>query len=222
MMSLPATRDELRERWQNGERFTFLFFYGHKPPNNGVDDSCFSQWFSRTFVVDGTEYPTAEHWMMAEKARLFQDDEMLSVILAAESPKEAKSFGRKVRDFDPEIWNKNKFEIVRRGNFEKFTQHEDLRSYLLATSNFQPTSDIPGITDCQALREKPLAYKTAKSKSTGVILVEAAGRDVIWGIGLGKNNPKAQDPVTWRGRNLLGFALTIVREQIATHTNNDG
>ena len=26
------------------------------------------------------------------------------------------------------------------------------------------------------------------------ILVEAAGRDVIWGIGLGKANEKARDP----------------------------
>ena len=46
----------------------------------------------------------------------------------------------------------------------------------------------------------------------GTILVEAAGRDVIWGIGLGQNNPKAQNPATWRGRNLLGFVLTKVRE----------
>ena len=52
-------------------------------------------------------------------------------------------------------------------------------------------------------------------RSTGeTILVEAAGRDVIWGIGLGKANEKAQDPRTWRGRNLLGFALTEVRRKI--------
>ena len=51
-------------------------------------------------------------------------------------------------------------------------------------------------------------------KSTGeTIWVEAAGRDVIWGIGLGKANEKAQDSRTWRGRNLLGFVLTDVRER---------
>jgi hypothetical protein len=43
------------------------------------------------------------------------------------------------------------------------------------------------------------------------VIVEASPRDMIWGIGLDKNNPKAQDPKTWRGENLLGFALMQVR-----------
>ncbi len=47
------------------------------------------------------------------------------------------------------------------------------------------------------------------------VLVEAAPRDVVWGIGLGEANPKALDPAMWRGRNMLGFALMEVRDAIA-------
>lgn len=213
-MSLPNNRKELRQRWNSGERFTFLFFYGHKPPETGVDASCFSQWFVRPFQVDGIVYLTAEHWMMAEKARLFADDDILKAILQSETPREAKALGRKVTNFDGDVWDENKFEIVCRGNHEKFSQHQDLKAYLLATAGYRPDPIESAEAPTTAVRERLSVYKTAKSQRDRVILVEAAGRDMIWGIGLGAANPKAQDPNTWRGRNLLGFALTQVREQL--------
>ena len=46
------------------------------------------------------------------------------------------------------------------------------------------------------------------------VLVEAAPRDTVWGIGLGPENPKAKDPREWRGENLLGFALMKARDGI--------
>lgn len=46
------------------------------------------------------------------------------------------------------------------------------------------------------------------------VLVEAAPNDRIWGIGLSADDPQAQQPSTWRGLNLLGFALMQVREQL--------
>lgn len=130
----PNDRDTLRHAWNAGKRFEFYFFYGHKPPTNGVDASCFSQWFYRSFEVDGCQYPTAEHWMMAEKARLFDDLEQLNNIHGTDSPKEAKAFGRKVQGFDKDVWDANKVRIVAEGNLAKFEQNDDLNQFLQSTT----------------------------------------------------------------------------------------
>jgi ribA/ribD-fused uncharacterized protein len=48
----------------------------------------------------------------------------------------------------------------------------------------------------------------------GAMLVEANPRDWVWGCGLAEGDPALQDPGAWRGENLLGRILTLVREQI--------
>jgi ribA/ribD-fused uncharacterized protein len=47
------------------------------------------------------------------------------------------------------------------------------------------------------------------------VLVEASPMDRIWGIGLAADSDRAMSPRTWRGLNLLGFALMEARERIA-------
>ena len=48
-----------------------------------------------------------------------------------------------------------------------------------------------------------------------VVLVEASPVDAIWGIGLAANDLRAADPLQWQGLNLLGFALMVVRGELA-------
>ena len=58
--------------------------------------------------------------------------------------------------------------------------------------------------------------------STGdSVLVEASPYDAIWGIRLAACSPEAQDPIKWRGQNLLGFALMEVRDELRRVTQNE-
>lgn len=125
----------LLEKHNSGERIKYLFFWRHQPSRDGsVTASCFSQWWAEhPFTHEEIVYKTAEHWMMAGKARLFEDEEMLQQILEAESPGEAKKLGRQVRNFDQVIWKEHRSAIVVEGNVHKFSQHEDLKAFLIST-----------------------------------------------------------------------------------------
>ena len=47
------------------------------------------------------------------------------------------------------------------------------------------------------------------------VLVEASPYDKIWGIGLSADQENIENPLTWNGENLLGFALMEVRDLIS-------
>nr|WP_300323398.1 NADAR family protein [uncultured Anaerostipes sp.] len=54
-----------------------------------------------------------------------------------------------------------------------------------------------------------------KLKATGkAILAECAVKDRIWGIGLSMNDPNRLKQNQWRGENLLGYTLMMVRDQV--------
>jgi ribA/ribD-fused uncharacterized protein len=179
------TRQELLNAIAVGAKPTYRCFWGHTPPKDGnLNNSCLSQWYPCSFAIENTTYSTAEHWMMAEKARLFGDSATLEKILTAKTPSAAKALGREVSNFDAGKWVQARFDIVVAGNLAKFEQSDALRNFLLSIDED--------------------------------IIVEASPFDRIWGIGMGMNNPNAQNPQNWRGENLLGFALMAVRQQLQT------
>ena len=128
------TREWLIQDWAAERKREILLFWGHTPKDsNGIGRECLSQWYPRPFNVDGTVYPTAEHWMMVQKAKLFKDEEAISEILSTTSPKSAKASGRGIKNFNPVVWDQHKFSIVVSGNLHKFQQHPDLSAFLIGT-----------------------------------------------------------------------------------------
>ncbi|SEI16690.1 NADAR family protein [Pseudomonas fuscovaginae UPB0736] len=174
--------DALRARFNAGEALEYVFFWGHQRNPHKITASCFSQWYDAEFTVDGQRYPTAEHFMMAEKAALFDDQDIRSQVLQAPTPNAAKALGRKVSGFDNEQWLQHRYSIVVRANQAKFSQNPELETFLRETGSR--------------------------------ILVEASPVDNIWGIGLAQDDPRANDPNSWQGLNLLGFALMQVRDEL--------
>jgi hypothetical protein len=117
-----------------GRQVKYLHFWGHRPQRDGgIGQGCLSQWWPAPFTVDGTTYATAEHWMMAGKARLFGDQDAERRAVAAGHPKAAKAAGRTVRGFDEAVWERERFALVVEGSVYKFGRHPDLRAYLLGT-----------------------------------------------------------------------------------------
>ena len=158
------------------EKFTFFW--------NGP----FSQWTEAFFEIEGITYNCAEQYMMAEKARLFNDDQALEAIMESKDPRQQKQLGRMVKGFSVEMWEEKALlngepyccNLVYMGSLAKFTQNRDLLLKLLDTA--------------------------------GTTLVEASPYDAIWGIGLTESDPRAKNRDTWLGRNWLGEVLTELRE----------
>jgi ribA/ribD-fused uncharacterized protein len=138
MNAISAARDvqALRACMAQGLEPRFLFFWGHQAPKDGqVGKSCFSQWYEAPFTTGGQRYGTAEHFMMAEKARLFGDEEIRRRILHLRTPGEAKKLGREIAGFDEPTWVRERFGVVVAANLQKFGQNPALRDFLVQTGD---------------------------------------------------------------------------------------
>ena len=112
-----------------------IYFWGHTPNPKKITKSCFSQWYDVYFEIDGIQYHTTEQYMMASKARLFGDEDTLNEIMNATTPFEYKKLGRKVKGFEPSLWDEKKLDIVVEGNKAKFGQNPELKEFLLSTDD---------------------------------------------------------------------------------------
>lgn len=127
--------EQLKKEFRTGKKIKFIYFWGHKSKGNDIAKSCFSQWYPAPFILDEVRYASAEHYMMAEKARLFNDIEVRERIITTSNPGSAKALGREVKGFDQNIWEQHRMDIVIRANVAKFFQNEELGKFLISTGN---------------------------------------------------------------------------------------
>ncbi|KAF5018707.1 hypothetical protein F66182_9321 [Fusarium sp. NRRL 66182] len=172
-----------------------VYFWHETDPDLGY----LSQLYHYPFRDDKDEktiYKTAEHYMMHQKALLFGDQDTAQEILKTDSPRKAKSLGRKVKNFDNKTWNENRCRVARQGNILKFTRA------LAEEEIYMNTPHVPGEAIEGTLLEK--LFSTGERE-----LVEASPFDRIWGIGFKAADAEAAR-ASW-GENLLGKELMEVR-----------
>lgn len=85
------------------------------------------------FVVEGVKFNCAEQYMMYQKALLFKDLDTAKLIMEATHPREQQRLGRIVKNYNQEIWDAHKYQIVYKGNYNKFKQNKEDLAWLIAT-----------------------------------------------------------------------------------------
>ena len=127
---------QIRKDVSEGKQPEYILFWKHGISSDGsITKSCFSQWWKSDFWSVDRTYNCMEQFMMANKAELFEDNEIRQQILQCSDPKQIKALGRKVKNFDETVWNQIKYSIVLNGNYLKFSQDPGLRDFLLSTGD---------------------------------------------------------------------------------------
>jgi len=171
-MTSIRTRNELLAVLDAGARPQYLFFWGHRPAAGGkVGASCMSQWYAAPFVHEGSHYPTAEHFMMVGKTRLFGDEDAVAQILAAPGPDKVKAIGRRVKNYDDAAWSRERFAIVVEGNLAKFGQNAALKGFLLGTEDkvLVEASPVDAIWGIGLAQDDPAAMKPKEWKGENLL-----------------------------------------------------
>ncbi|ULT92399.1 hypothetical protein L3Y34_009879 [Caenorhabditis briggsae] len=126
----------------------------------------------------------SEQYFMYHKALLVNDQNAAKFIHDSKYPMPMKMAGRKLN--------------MTRNDLEKWSEKSREVMYQACLAKFS-----------QNLELRKLLFRTK-----GMILVEASGNDAIWGIGIWKEDPRAQNEDSWHGTNWLGIILDKIREEL--------
>lgn len=155
----------------------------------------FSNWYHAPFKVDGKTFNNCEEYMMYKKAHITnaipgQSEQNIAANTAIMAEILEHPSPARVKELGRKV----------KGYDEK----------TWANCRYSVVLD--------ANRMKFFTHKNLAKKllDTGTrTIAEAADYDKVWGIGLGPNDPRAQDEKQWLGQNLLGLVLMGIRGELA-------
>ena len=116
---------------------THVYFLGgyfsqwaHSPFSGAIPGLRYTSSGQQLHPVGTIRFSCCEQYMMAAKAMMFEDQETLLEIMDATHPGDMKRLGRKVKNFDVDVWNRHARDVVYLGNFYKFTQHNGAKDFM--------------------------------------------------------------------------------------------
>ena len=84
---------------------------------------------------NGVKYTSVDQYLMYQKALTFNDEEAAKRIIAVNDPAVVRDFGRKVRNYDDEIWKGKRQLILNDAIQMKFSQNAGLQEMLVNTGD---------------------------------------------------------------------------------------
>jgi ribA/ribD-fused uncharacterized protein len=110
-----------------------IYFYGNKGKYGFMSN------FYHTVFYDenGLEFNCSEQFLMYNKAILFDSSNslLLQDILFETSPVKIKKFGRVVKNFNENVWNEHKYNIMINALRLKFNQNLEIKRKLIETGD---------------------------------------------------------------------------------------
>mgnify|MGYP000875202273 CR=1 FL=1 len=110
-----------------------IYFYGHK---EHYQYAYLSNFYPSQFTDDDNfTYHWSEQYLMAYKAFLMNDLNTMERIMQTNNPYQCKKLGRQVKNWNQELWDQSKCNIMFDALYYKFSQNDDILQKLLSTGN---------------------------------------------------------------------------------------
>nr|WP_081843041.1 macro domain-containing protein [Butyrivibrio sp. WCE2006] len=183
--------DWLIDEVSNGNPHTYVCFY---LAEKTYEFCQFSLWYQGDPIfINGRKYLTAQQYISAEKALLFNDFNTYAKIMNEPDPALCQKLGSEIRNFDEVIWKKCYREIIFNCNVGKYLSDKAFAEALMSTGDSviiegSPMDDILG---------SGLSKETLLSKE-GVLKIPPQN----W----------HKEDSDFQAKNELGFILMAVRE----------